>query len=423
MESDRVERLRYFMSLHKVAIQHTPEYTLYACFAPSPRPGLPDRVAMKQWTPPKPGTRQSDSEITLIQEISKEYRNSLPVPQYLGHFIQNRALVLFTTELDKSLHEEIMDRRRNHQPWSELGLWHHLERLSRLIYYLHTLRIVHRNISPDTLFLKGGELYLFHFDDCKRLGPNDTVQDATIRGAVNFLSPQAEAARAGELTLTYEVSRKDDVWGLGRTLLDMTSLALNQTLKTHYHRSQPEFEQHITSLIGESYSNVLKAAIRGLLILEAAQRPDFETFYEWVKQVYHSQPCGNCGNQVEMVWPCNHVLCFSCLHLKAVSVLLAPASTNLRICSCSRTIPADFISLLPEKTQKIAKLLLNPERNCPRNCRAKYNMLIERNCKMQPYYFRCPNCLLGHCSLCDAPSEHRTLGISRMCPEFAKIIG
>jgi hypothetical protein len=285
------------------------------------------------------------------------------------------------------------------------------------------IRIVHRNISLDSLFLKGGELYLFHFDDCKRLGPNDTVQEATIRGAVNFLSPQAEAAQAGQLTLTYEVSRKDDVWGLGRTLLDMTSLTVNLTLKTHYHRSQAEFEQHVTKIIGNSYSNVLKAAITGLLILDAGLRPDFETFYEWVKRVYHSQPCGNCRNPVEMVWPCNHVLCFNCLHPKVASVLLAPASSNPRICSCSCTIPEDFISLLPEKTQKIANLLLNRDRNCPRKCGKVYSILIERNCRMQPHFVRCPNCNFGHCSYCDAPSEHKTLGISRMCPEFAKIIG
>lgn len=423
MESDRVERLRYFMSLHKVPIQRTSVYTLYACFAPSPRANLPDRVTMKQWAPPKPGTRLNDSEVTLLQEISKEYRNSLPVPQYLGHCIQNRVLCLFTTELERSLCEEILERKRNKQPWSELELWRHLERLSRLIYYLHMLRIVHRNISPDTVFLKAGELYLFHFDDCKRLGPNQTVQEATIRGAVNFLSPQAEAAQVGELTLTYEVSRKDDVWGLGRTLLDMSTLTINQTLKTHYHCSQPDFQQLLLNLIGNSYSNVLKAAITGLLILDAGQRPDFETFYEWVKQVYHSQPCGDCGNKVEMVWPCNHVLCFKCLHIKVISVLRTPAFANLRICSCSRSIPIDFLSLLPEKTRKIAELLISSERNCPRNCGARYNVLIERNCKLQPYYFRCPNCMFGHCSYCDAPSEHRTLGISRICPEFTKIIG
>jgi len=425
MASDRVEKLRYFLSFHKVEIQRTTEYIVWSCFALSQRPNLPDRVTLKEWLPQRQEASQSDLEINLIREISKYYQDTLPVPQYLGHFIKNKMLFLFVSALDKSLHEEIMERRLKRQPWSELELWHHLERLSRLVYYLHTLRIVHRNVSPDTLFLRGTELHLFHFDDSKRLGPQDTVQDATIRGAVNFLSPQAEAAQKGGFHLTYEVSRKDDVWGLGRTLLDMASLNINETLKSHYQKSQSEFEAIVKNLIGNSYSNVLKAAITGLLILDCRQRPDFESFYEWIRNMYHSKPCMQCRSPLEQLWFCQHVLCTGCLHAKLVRMLLFPTA-NPQLCECSVSIPPpfiDFITLLPIQTQKIATLLLNPEKDCPKECGGRYKVLIEKDNKVQPQFVRCPNCKFAHCSFCDATSEHKVLGIKRLCQEFVRTVG
>lgn len=422
MDAERIERIRYFLSFHKVEIQRTSEYIVSACFAQSKRPNLPDRATLKEWIPRGPKAYQGDLEINLLREITKEYQDSLPVPQYLAHFIRKGSLFLFVTELDKSLREEIIERRHKQQPWSELELWHHLERLSRLVHYLHMLRIVHRNISPDTLFLRGEDLHLFHFDDSKRLGPQDTIQDATIRGAVNFLSPQAEAAQGGISRLTYEISRKDDVWGLGRTLLDMASLTINETLKTHYHKTQVDFERVVSNLIGNSYSKMLKAAITGLLTLDSRQRPDFETFYEWLKNLYHVRSCVQCNSTVKLPWLCAHVLCSSCLHTQFARMLLFPTA-NLSFCECPGSNSHDFIPFLQPRTQKIAQLMLFPERNCPRDCGAQYKVLIEKEGKRQPQFIRCPNCNFAHCSFCDATSEHKVLGVKRPCQEFVRTIG
>ena len=416
MDDSRIKKLRYIFSFHKAVIQQNEEYSVFACFAVNNRPNFPSRATIKKI---KRRAGQSDVEVSILKEITGIYGSSLPIPEYIDHVVSKDGLCLIVSALDKPLADEIRDRRSEYRLWTEFELWQHLSRISSLIYQLHCQRIVHRNISPNTLFLKGNELYLFHFEDCKRLGKNDTLQAATIRGAVNFLSPQAEAALKYQLGMTYEVSRKDDVWGLGRTFLDMASLRINSDLSSHFDSSQEQFSQYIESIIDGSYSNVLKAAIKGLLILDSEHRPNFEDFYEWLRNNYHKQPCCQCSQPVELLWPCNHIYCSQCIRPKIANLVLSNASA-IQICPCNIPVSSDFFASFPVSTRKLADLILFPKRSC--RCGTNFNVLIDVKGRPQPYFLRCPNCNYSHCSYCDAPAEHKTLLVKRICPEFAHAV-
>ena len=107
----------------------------------------------------------------------------------------------------------------------DLAAWICAE-VARALHYAHELtdetgapfHLVHRDVNPSNIFLTyDGSIKLFDFGLAKALGRKAHTKQGIVKGKVPYLSP--------EQLLQIPVDRRSDIFSLGTTLWEMTTLS------------------------------------------------------------------------------------------------------------------------------------------------------------------------------------------------------
>lgn len=351
------------------------------------------------------GTAEAQREAVLLRHLLDFQVN---VAQYLHQIYgKDKKFYLFMSPCDRLLIEEINLRKQAERHWSEEDLLAHLKALAQTVFQLHAMRLVHRNINPSTVFVQDNTLRLGHFDNAKQVSLGITAIAQSIRGFDGYLTPSARAAlKNGGQEYSYEVSFKDDVWGLGLTLYDMAMLQSNNQLAAHYDSSQQEFSAFIATSLRQRYSDYFIDLIGSMLILDAQQRPSIADILDIMSRPVTK--CVRCEKIMRVTWPCGHIYCSDCLH-SWVKELILTREKAIK-CNCGEVIPACFYR---STLGPLAALCQDPEIRCG-NCRTVTPRVRLEGNRLCVYEAQCECGVF--CSLCGSKGGHKILKIRRLCP-------
>ena len=407
-----MEAQQHYSSFKRELVQATSNYKMYRCSFTRPLPGFPPKAWLKVYPT---ASEEAFKELSMLMTFAN-YQECFPVVRYLHHLSSKREIYIFEEWFDQLLELEIRTRAKQRQYWSESQLWAYLKDLSRALFQLHAIRVVHRNITPDTVFMKEGKLVLGHFEDSKQIAAHQTEQFQTIRGTQLFLTPQNYAAQiTGQQTL-YEASLKDDIWSLGRVFLDMASLKCNSDIFNLYSSPQKALDAYISSRICPRYSPAFASILCQMMILDSNSRPEADDLLSLLQELDIGKPCETClQRHVLQSFPCGHYCCELCLW--PVLTERVEKQEPLACCYCGSAMGLEALGMYSENCRKLGELLEQPEANCP-GC-GGHNKRLKLSAGQRPTSSLC-NCPCGvsFCSYCRKLQGHKILGVSRACPSL-----
>ena len=201
------------------------------------------------------------SEIKIHRSIKNQY-----VCQF-QHFFEDSENVYILLELcsNQSMNELLKRRKRLH----ELEVQCYTVQIVQSLKYLHSHRIIHRDLKLGNLFLNDKmEIKLGDFGLATKLD-FDGEKKRTICGTPNYIAPEVLEGKAGH---SYEV----DIWSLGviiYTLIIGKPPFETTDVKATYRRIRQNnysFPDHI------SISNAAKDLIKAILNGDPKKRPNLE---------------------------------------------------------------------------------------------------------------------------------------------------
>lgn len=215
----------------------------------------------------KTSLTKSRAKQKLMSEI--KIHRSLHHTNIVGfeHFFEDNESVYILLELcsNQTLNELIRRRKRLH----ELEVQCYIVQIIAALKYLHSHRIIHRDLKLGNLFLSGKmELKIGDFGLATKL-EFDGERKRTICGTPNYIAPEILEAKQGH---SYEV----DVWSLGviiYTLIIGKPPFETSDVKTTYRRIRMNaytFPDHV------SISEGAKDLITKILNNDPAKRPNLE---------------------------------------------------------------------------------------------------------------------------------------------------
>ena len=395
------------------------EYTIYLCKSKSSHSSLPTEAYQKMFAWDNPGGARELTALTMLKDDA-----NLCVPKYYCHCTVDRRLYLYTNAFDSPLARVIENRASVGASWEERELWDHLHSLAVTVKKLHDRRVVHRDINPSNIFLLNGRLYICNFDRSKVIPPGQDLQFATIQPPTNYHSPQFHQAYDRQASITYDSSTKEDIWGIGRTLLDMATLQTNSALVGFYESNQQgQIEAYVHSLLSPRFSDYFILMIVTLLKYDADIRAYSDEFLNGILRfVYYNQKCATeqCRTIVRRVWGCAHVYCDRCMISSLLRQVKTGEDKGPLLCACKYPVQSEFVSLLPEKCQLLVWAAVHPKTECL-GCVRQHDKVKYWGDEKRPYRVVCSECGAVFCSFCQLVGGHgKVLGINKGCSLFTE---
>lgn len=187
-----------------------------------------ERCVLKAFNPQVPGKLALDkAQVLFEREASILYQINHPqVPRFRELLRDGAQLFLVQDYVEGPTYREVLERRRAYDGhFSEAEVVQFLMQLLPLLQYLHSIGIVHRDISPDHLIQRNadGRPVLIDFGGVKQLVVNVRYQ---LGVAQPYQAADGTVTRLGTLGYVPEeqlssgqVSPATDLYGLGMTAL------------------------------------------------------------------------------------------------------------------------------------------------------------------------------------------------------------
>lgn len=128
--------------------------------------------------------------------------------------------------MEKSLSQELAERKVANKPWTEEELCCYLRDLASALALAHSRGIAHRDIKPSNIFLSPTTVKLGDFGSA--VGSHHPNSLPNIQGTMEYLSPEIRRYMVAKLTscadhLSFDLF-KSDVFSLGVTMLELVTL-------------------------------------------------------------------------------------------------------------------------------------------------------------------------------------------------------
>ena len=400
--SSEVEQ--HYRSFRAKRIQHQRGfYSLNRCSFSTELPGHPLTAWVKIFDCDKDSEfHREESMLFHLNLLSP----GLAVPQRLHRVIDEkpRRYFLFMTCFDTVLAQAVQERAAERRFWTENEILYQVTRLADTVSELHQARIIHRNITPDSVFLKDGEVYLGHFDDSKQIARGIEHVLQTLRGCEVYLSPRMYGAARSQNQSQYRDAMKDDVWGVGLVMLAMAALKKPDHLVSYFSLPQTEFNRHVVMMLDGRCQNLVQV-LTDLLTLDDTRRPNMQRVCAALRKV--QRQCSQC-NQLTTAWkwPCGHTICETCFG-EYIRTMVEQGQTALLCTVCTQALPESYHS------QRKNELLACPYPIKCRNiaCSIKHWSFSFHNNYPVAHLIVC-ECGSRHCSYCLALKGH----IEGRCP-------
>jgi len=185
-------------------------------------------------------------------------------------------LLIFIELSGKDLGHELEERISQDKPFSESLLLMIAENLISALAYLQSHDLTHGDIRPRNIFASGNNYKLFD----PSLSPQKELNGlgrAIISREETFLSPELVLQVPKNQLTTTGNKFKSDVFSVGVTLLSLASLTKGEELYNYeVGMIANGLLQNRLALVKKQYSMLTYELIRTMLIMEEANRPDFE---------------------------------------------------------------------------------------------------------------------------------------------------
>ena len=196
-------------------------------------------------------------EVEILKSVSHPN-----IVKCYGSFLENSCLYIILEFAEEGDLQKLMHKyKQKTKSFKEQEIWQYAEQLSSAINYLHSRRILHRDIKCPNVFLTGGKLKLGD------LGTSRIMQSemhVTRVGTPLYLAP--------ELIKNQPYDTKVDVWAMGCILYTLAAMRppfSGQNLIT----LGVNIISHEPKPLPSTYSKKLSSFISKLLIKQAKTRP------------------------------------------------------------------------------------------------------------------------------------------------------
>lgn len=373
---------------------------------------------------------KSNESCAFQEKIMLKWINELGVPnvvKYVDSYPTESHYFLFTEYCENgNLFEEIRRRQLSQETFSNNEVLVHSYNMLETLSSLHKNSIVHRDIKPQNIFVNSEmQLKLGDFGEAKEVLPQTSN---SIRGTPHYQPPELSNRECIEDHDVY----KQDVWGLGRVLLEVCQCVLCPYVNDW---DQETINTFVSGALGKRrFSEAFIQLLLKMLMRDKSQRIEAAEAFQLMSVIYESLPkvpkqpnvpllCKYCGRWVEerdqVKSDCSecyyHKECF----IKFTGQQIAKVSSLEEIhCHCKRTFTGDTLERVthPDKIQiqKLFLILRETDIHCIQcNQVLKGEKALNEN--NQCYMVKCPADKVRACSLCGYRGGHR--GWHRNCPE------
>jgi polo-like kinase 1 len=241
---------------------------------------------------PKASLTKSRQKQKLMSEI--KIHRSLHQPNIVGfeHFFEDNENVYILLEIcSNQTTNELLKRRKR---LSELEVQCYMQQIIGALKYLHSHRVIHRDLKLGNLFLSDKmEIKIGDFGLATKL-EFDGERKRTICGTPNYIAPEVLDGKTGH---SYEV----DIWSLGvimYTLVVGKPPFETSDVKTTYRRIRMNAYSFPDTV---PMSEQSKSLITRILILEPSRRPSLDDIL--AHDFFHQ------GNSIPKLMPPSTLAC------------------------------------------------------------------------------------------------------------------
>ncbi|KAJ5043134.1 uncharacterized protein L3040_004517 [Drepanopeziza brunnea f. sp. 'multigermtubi'] len=262
--------------------------------------------------------RDIDKDNTIQQEFQRELKilkrldhihlvkifASYTDPRYLAVLMKPVASI----NLKEYLQNQASDLQSNASERSILRTYYGC--LTHAVAYLHDSNIRHMDIKPSNILIEKGEIYIADFGAATEFDDDESMTKGTVNArTARYQSPEVfRGANRG---------RSSDIWSLGVTFLEMTTVLQGHTLesmhtffKTNGTREDYAYEniegaiqwtEHLTK--NAAYSKVDNAPmqwIKDMLSDKPGDRPEANQLFHAISLSQAGTFCGNCYEDATM---------------------------------------------------------------------------------------------------------------------------
>lgn len=192
-----------------------------------------EKVAVKLIT----STGEFIKEISIYQNFKSPY-----IVKYLGYCWDTEAdrltvatsLYLIMEFCDGTLRRELINKQQSLTP--EICLAHAVA-IARGLSYLHTEKVIHRDLKSDNVLLLNGHCKLTDFGSSSK--HSDTLRADSlceVRGTLVYLAPEMSIER-------FQVSYSSDIYSFGIVLWEIFNTLAVKTYQTPYHTLMPSLRK------------------------------------------------------------------------------------------------------------------------------------------------------------------------------------
>ncbi|EFJ45687.1 NimA-related protein kinase 8, partial [Volvox carteri f. nagariensis] len=212
------------------------------------------------------GVPQSEAEAALREgQVLSLLRHPHVVPykEFFKHTDGDLCLVMAYCE-GGDLFRYIRDLRKHGKTVPESQVWQWLVQLLLSLSYIHTKRILHRDVKTQNIFLSQGKVLLGDFGLAKQLQRTFEMARTPI-GTPYYMAP--------EIFEEQPYSFKSDVWALGCVMYEMmtgkAAFAADNLSRVVLRVIRGQYDP-----LPESYSASLRAVVTSMLCRDVNSRPD-----------------------------------------------------------------------------------------------------------------------------------------------------
>lgn len=157
----------------------------------------------------KTDVKEIISEENILSRLDNPY-----IVKYHESFLHNETICIITEYCSGGdLAQKIKEFKRQGEKFSEDRIVYWFSQLLSACYYLHSNKILHRNIKPGNIYLKNGNIKLGDFGISRILEEMDDA--STFIGTPYYMSP--------EVVQNQKYNKISDVWSIGCVLYELAS--------------------------------------------------------------------------------------------------------------------------------------------------------------------------------------------------------
>lgn len=220
-----------------------------------------------------PTTRkESEAEISLLQ--SMEHPNLIKYHEHFNHM--NELYLVMELAAGGTLAQRIDANKKTSSRVEEKLMWRWLQDIAGALTYLHTRRVLHRDVKPSHIFLgENGSAKLGDFGLSKAMSAKTQIAFSCV-GTPFYMSP--------EIVKGEGYSFGSDMWSLGCSLYEAAAGV------PPFHRADMDFyalgvmicSAQYPELPSDEWSNEFNALIREILAVDPGQRPTSQRILDTV---------------------------------------------------------------------------------------------------------------------------------------------